>query len=758
MGTAGFAFLAISFVLFQSSDLVTAEEMTCVPGFGSEMVIFKVTRKHLMPGTRLGKVGFTDCTDRTRFGFSSDDRRFVVQTDGTLTVKRQVVLHEGHQDFFIHSWDSQGHKMTLSVRVLHHGRHHGNQHQNVEHHHEDHNLQHHLTEVDSANNTESAPETLVPVLHFPKSGEGLRRKKREWVIPAISVSENHKGPYPLKIAQIRSSADKVKKIYYSISGPGADQPPVGLFTMDRDNGNLYITQALDREKQDKYIFQVHAVPDGSENAEAPMEIVVSVIDQNDNIPVFTQATYLGDVAESSPIGFEVINVVAEDLDDPQTDNADIRYMITSQTPAAPPDLFAIHSVTGTIRVAATGLGRERNQEYTLVVQAADMRGEGRTGEAKVILTVTDINDNSPAFTQSSYTATIEENKAEAQIIVMSVTDLDEPHTPAWSGKFTIVSGDPEGLFTVTTEQNKNEGIISITKGLDFEKISRHVLLVAVENEVPFAVPLPTATATVLVNVLDVNEAPVFNPTEKHVSKPEDLAVDSEVVQYAASDPDTARRQKVMYRMIRDPAGWLKVAKDTGLITVKSTMDRESPFVKDDKYTALIGAYDNDEVPATGTGTLVIHLNDVNDNAPFIEERGIKVCNKDSAPQLLSVTDKDGPGFGAPYSVSLQGLSKIIWTVGMNKSNHNIILSLATELASGEYTVVLRVSDNMGLEQDSTIQATVCDCTGEEVSCQGPVAGGTNRLPAVLGTLGGILVLLMLLLLLVKVTRDGRRRY
>ncbi|XP_045913417.1 cadherin-1 [Micropterus dolomieu] len=732
MGTVGFVLLAVVIVIFKASDSVTAEEMTCLPGFGSEMVIFKVTRKHLMPGTRLGKVGFTDCTDRTRFGFSSDDRRFVVQTDGTLMVKRQVVLHEGHQDFFIHSWDSQGHKMTLSVRVLH---------------------QHHLTEVDS----ESAPETLVPVLYFPKSGEGLRRKKREWVVPDISVSENHRGPYPLKISQIRSSADKVKRIYYSISGPGVDEPPVGLFTMDRDNGNLYITQALDREKQDKYRFQARAVADGSGPAEV-MDILVNVIDQNDNNPIFTQTTYLGEVAESAPKGFEVITVVAEDLDDPNTYNAVIRYRITSQTPAAPPDLFAINSVTGTIRVAATGLDRERNQEYTLVVQAADMHGEGKTGEAKVILTVTDSNDNSPAFTQSSYAATIEENKAEAQIIVMSVTDLDEPHTPAWSGKFTIVSGDPEGLFTVTTGQNETEGIISITKGLDFEKISRHVLLVAVENEVPFAVPLPTATATVLVNVLDVNEAPVFDPTEKHVSKPEDLAVDSEVVQYAASDPDTARRQKVMYRMIRDPAGWLKVAKDTGLITVKSTMDRESPFVKDDKYTALIGAYDNDEVPATGTGTLVIHLNDVNDNAPFIEERGIKVCNKDSAPQLLSVTDKDGPGFGAPYSVSLQGLSENIWTAGMNKSNHSIILSLATELASGEYTVVLRVSDNMGLEQDSTIQATVCDCTGEEVSCQGPVAGGTNRLPAVLGTLGGILVLLMLLLLLVKVTRDGRRRY
>ena len=43
----------------------------------------------------------------------------------------------------------------------------------------------------------------VPILHFPKSGEGLRRRKREWVIPVISRSENDKGPFPLKISQVR---------------------------------------------------------------------------------------------------------------------------------------------------------------------------------------------------------------------------------------------------------------------------------------------------------------------------------------------------------------------------------------------------------------------------------------------------------------------------------------------------------------------------------------------------------------------------
>lgn len=83
------------------------------------------------------------------------------------------------------------------------------------------------------------------------------------------------------------------------------------------------------------------------------------------------------------------------------------------------------------------------------------------------------------------------------------------------------------------------------QGLDFEKTGKHTLLVAVENEIPFATPLSTATATVVVNVEDVNEAPIFDPIVKLVTKMEDLAVDTEVVQYTAHDPDTARKQKVM---------------------------------------------------------------------------------------------------------------------------------------------------------------------------------------------------------------------
>lgn len=83
-----------------------------------------------------------------------------------------------------------------------------------------------------------------------------------------------------------------------------------------------------------------------------------------------------------------------------------------------------------------------------------------------------------------------------------------------------------------------------SQGLDYENNNKFTLLVAVENEVPFAKALPTSTATVIVNVLDVNEAPVFDPKEMIVSKPEDLTINSELTVYTATDPDTYRNQKL----------------------------------------------------------------------------------------------------------------------------------------------------------------------------------------------------------------------
>uniref|UniRef100_A0A3B5PVE2 Cadherin-1-like n=1 Tax=Xiphophorus maculatus TaxID=8083 RepID=A0A3B5PVE2_XIPMA len=565
---------------------------------------------------------FTDCTGRTQFLFSTDDSHFVVETDGIITVSTdRPITARFHPGFMV--------LQTFTGRFSH--------------------LQtEYLFPQDPV-----GPQ--IPVLDFTKSSPGLKRRKRGFVNPPLSLSENHRGPYPLYLASIRSEIDKVKKINYMITGPGADEPPVDLFTMDRATGHLYVTQEVDREKQDKYTLIAHAMTQGGEYVEEPMEVIINVIDQNDNKPIFNQSIYMGEVPEASQKG-KVIQVVATDADEPNTDTSDIRYRIMSQSPEQPgPNMFIMYPVTGVIRVNEAGLDRKKIPQYTLEVQAADMKGEGLTGFAKVIIKVTDGNDHAPVFTEPS---------VNALVVKMLVTDGDEPHTMAWDAKFKIIDGDPGNLFTVETGTNKQEGII--TAGLDFERTSKHTLLVTVVNEAPPSVPLVTSTATVLVTVLDVNEPPIFESEETHVSKSEDLAVNSLVVKYTASDPDSARKQKVMYKLISDPAGWLDIDKETGVITVRNQMDRESSFVKKDIYTALIGAYDDGG--STGTGTLILTLKDINDNAPIIEERSIIVCNKKPAPQLLTVTDKDGPGFTSPYSVSLRDSAMANWIARVNDAS------------------------------------------------------------------------------------------
>lgn len=62
-----------------------------------------------------------------------------------------------------------------------------------------------------------------------------------------------------------------------------------------------------------------------------------------------------------------------------------------------------------------------------------------------------------------YETAVDENKADIQILTMTVTDGDEPHSPAWNAKFKIVGGDPGGYFTVKTGTNKQEGILSTAK-------------------------------------------------------------------------------------------------------------------------------------------------------------------------------------------------------------------------------------------------------------------------------------------------------
>lgn len=56
---------------------------------------------------------------------------------------------------------------------------------------------------------------------------------------------------------MKSSHAKQTKVVYSITGGGADQPPVGLFTIDKDSGWISVTKSLDREITHEYVVRGH---------------------------------------------------------------------------------------------------------------------------------------------------------------------------------------------------------------------------------------------------------------------------------------------------------------------------------------------------------------------------------------------------------------------------------------------------------------------------------------------------------------------
>ncbi|XP_033012956.1 B-cadherin-like [Lacerta agilis] len=718
------------FLLLEVGTLLADPTQPCSAGFTSKVFTFEVPDGDLPRGHVLGQVQFADCQGWKLASYTTEDANFWVLPNGTVLVQRQTQLHGQDTTFAVHAWDSTGTRSSsalVTVLVRNKG--------------------------PPSPKEEFEPASQAEVLYFSPAKPGLKRQKRDWVIPPISVPENERGPFPKNLVQIKSNRDKETKIFYSITGQGADSPPEGVFIIEKETGWMKVTQPLDREKIDKYHLLSHAVSENGKPVEEPMDIVVKVTDQNDNRPEFTQEVFRGSVFEGVTPGTSVMQVTAIDADDGITQlNGVIAYSILSQVPEVPhKQMFAINKATGAISVIASGLDRERVSEYTLTLQAADLDGDGLTGTAVAVIEVADVNDNAPEFKEPTYSAEVPENEAGLEVVRLAVTDKDEVGSPAWLAEYNIVQGNEGNSFAISTDPETNEGILKTAKGLDFEAKKQYLLQIAVTNQAPFVVKLPTSTATVIINVKDVNEAPVFAPPIHKAEVSEDIPIGQKVTAYTAQDPDKMQSQKIKYSMGNDPADWLAIHPENGIITAKSSLDRESHFVKNDTYMAIVLAEDDGTPPATGTGTLLLTLLDVNDNGPEPDRREIIVCNSKPVPQMLRILDKDLPPNTSPFRAELLHNSDENWAVEMDNKGETATLTLLQPLKQETYKVYLQLFDNQNMERLTVLTATVCDCEGHTEGCPGPQETGIEA-PIILAILGAILAVLIILLLLLLFVR------
>uniref|UniRef100_A0A3B4ZNS3 Cadherin domain-containing protein n=1 Tax=Stegastes partitus TaxID=144197 RepID=A0A3B4ZNS3_9TELE len=285
---------------------------------------------------------------------------------------------------------------------------------------------------------------------------------------------------------------------------------------------LYLHKALDKEAARSHRLLLTAVDGGKPARSGTMGIIVNVLDVNDNMPVFVRDSYTAVLKENSPVGTTIIQVNATDLDDGL--NGEVVYSFGNNVNHKLRKLFEVDANTGEIIVKGL-IDFEAKDRYELDIKASDKGLVPLETEKSVVITIVDLNDNSPEIEVTSFSSAIPEDaKSGTTVALISVNDNDS----GVNGK-VICYIIPFKLDT----NYKNYYSLLVDGPLDRESISNYnVTIVATDKGNP---PL-SSTSVVPIQVSDVNDnAPLFPEAMINVYVNENSPVGAVLKRVTATD-------------------------------------------------------------------------------------------------------------------------------------------------------------------------------------------------------------------------------
>ncbi|XP_037925112.1 cadherin-related tumor suppressor [Hermetia illucens] len=479
----------------------------------------------------------------------------------------------------------------------------------------------------------------------------------------------------------------------------SSDPPVP-FTLGSVDGLLRVSGRLDREIRASYLLTVTARDRGEPPRSNQTQILVRVLDQNDNSPVFDPKQYSASVAENASIGAMVLQVSATDID--EGSNGRVRFSIAAGDNNRD---FSISEDSGVVRVAKN-LNYERKSRYTLTVRAEDCAadvggaaaGETRFDTAELTIIITDINDNPPTFLDSPYLAYVMENVIppnEGYVITVTAYDADTP--PFNSQVRYFLKEDETHLFRI----NASSGEIFLQRALDREVQAEYMLtLVAMDTGSP---PL-NGFGTVRVVVQDVNDhSPEFSRQSYFTSIQENLPANTKVIQPVATDKDIGLNAKIRYSLLGEKVDRFHINQDTGEVTTAISLDREDTAIY---YLTLMAQDSSTTEPKATTVNLTIIIEDENDNSPTFESPSFNIYVPDriQPDQFVfgaKAVDYDaGENSKIIYSISGRDVEKFIINEETGVIKTKAELSSNGGTSDKVYSIVMHASDQ-GKEPRST---------------------------------------------------------
>ncbi|XP_044881403.1 cadherin-23 isoform X13 [Mauremys mutica] len=426
------------------------------------------------------------------------------------------------------------------------------------------------------------------------------------------------------------------------------------FYINGTTGIVYVSRPLDREQVAEYRLTVTVKdnPENMRNARRDFDLlVISIADENDNRPLFTQSSYEAEVMENSPAGtpITVLNGPVLALDNDQGINALVRYQLLGM----PTDLFIVNNRTGVILVKpGRVIDREAflNPRLELTLVAEDVGKLNST--ARLTVTILDDNDNRPSFNPAVVTVQLQENSPPGfSVLQVMATDADSGLNQQLSYR---IEGGAQDKFLI----NANSGVILVANiTIDREERDTYRLTVmAVDRGMP---PL-SGTATVNILVADVNDyRPEFINPIQTVSVLESAVPGTIIAEVTAIDRDLNPRLEyyIIEILAKDDTNALVLGQQgafavdfkTGAVKVKSSLNRELVAT----YEVTISVHDNasdvvDRSVSVPNAKLTVNVLDVNDNTPrfrpfgatYFTERIVEGATPGTTLISLSAVDPD----------------------------------------------------------------------------------------------------------------------
>eukprot|EP00063_Salmo_salar_P080616 XP_014055451.1 PREDICTED: protocadherin beta-16-like isoform X10 [Salmo salar] len=369
---------------------------------------------------------------------------------------------------------------------------------------------------------------------------------------------------------------------------------------------MVLQKPLDREKQDQLSLILTAIDGGDPQLSGTVQIHITVLDANDNAPVFTQAIYKATLRENSAKGTVVVSVSASDSD--EGSYGKVTYSISNSLDDVS-ELFEMNGDNGEVRLIGN-IDYEKARQYQIHVQASD--AGGLTESCKIMVEVLDTNDNIPAINVMSKSSAIPEDiKLGTVVTMINIQDPDFGE----NGK--VQCSINENIPFAMKSTSNNFFTVVTDSDLDRERDSEYNISVTCSDE---GVPSLSSSVTLTLQISDVNDnAPVFERSSYEAYIIENNTPGLCIFTVKARDADWNQNARVSY-ILEDSSingvpvsSYVSVSADSGVIHAVRSFDYEQ--IKDFQFR--VKAQDGGSPPLSSNVTVKIMIQDQNDNAPQV---------------------------------------------------------------------------------------------------------------------------------------------